>query len=567
MMSAMSEVQKKWIERGAVALLLLALILQCGLSMRLKSPAVDEFVHLPVGLSLWKHGDFLTDPINPPFMRMWAAIPLMFRDVEWTFPQDRMRHQYWPGAYQFMRDNSEDYQSLFIAARWMVVLLSLLLALYIFCWARALYGRSAGLLALFLYSFSPNIVAHSRLVTTDLGGSCFVFLSMFHFWRWHRSGCWGHLAGWAVFLGMALLSKLTAVFLPLFMVVAWIASRRGQDLKAGKAMAVQLLSAIGITLFVLNLGYAFQGSFRFLSSYSFKSGIGISVQSIVGFLPVPLPEGFVQGIDHALRHDKDLMEDSFYLLGELSSTGWWYYFVVAWLLKIPIASLIGQGASVFSRVRQVVRRESSQAASDEWFLWVPALGIFCAISIFSSLNIGFRHVLPALPFVFVLVSSLARHFSKGPGAVAIYAGCIWYLGSALFIFPDHLAYFNELGGGPASGRKYLVDSNLDWGQDLIQLRDYSSQRGNPKIKLAYFGRTDPRIYGIDFEPLNPSPKPGLIVISATFLQGRPYLYPLPSDQQPYALAPARQFIWLQDYEPVAHIGYSLLVFEIEEQQP
>ncbi|MDA0839878.1 MAG: glycosyltransferase family 39 protein [Planctomycetota bacterium] len=566
-MSAMSEVQKKWSERGGVAVLLVALILQCGFSMRLKSPVVDEFVHLPVGLSLWKHGDFLTDPINPPFMRMWAAIPLLFRDVKWTFPQERMREQYWPGAYQFMRDNSGDYQSLFISARWMVVLLSLLLAGTVFWWARSLYGRRAGLLALFLYSFCPNILAHSRLVTADLGGACFVFLSMFHFWRWRRSNCWGHLAGWAIFLGMALLSKLTAVFLPLFMLVVWVVSREGGELEDGRSIKVQLISAIGFTLLVLNLGYAFQGSFRILSSYSFKSGIGNSVQGIVGFLPVPLPEGFVQGIDHALRHDKDLMEDSFYLLGELSSVGWWYYFVVAWVLKIPLASLFGQGACAFIRVRRLVRRESLQNASEEWFLWVPAVGIFCAISIFSSLNIGFRHVLPALPFVFVLVSSLASYFLSRPGAVALCFACIWYLVSALFIFPNHLAYFNELGGGPAGGRQYLVDSNLDWGQDLIQLRDFLSRRGNPRIKLAYFGRTDPKIYGIDFEPLKPSPEPGLIVISASFLQGRPYLYPLPSDTQPYALAPARQFIWLQDYEPVAHIGYSLLVFEIRGQQP
>ncbi|MDP6506105.1 MAG: hypothetical protein QF886_20950, partial [Planctomycetota bacterium] len=107
----MSDDQKKWTERVSVAFLLIALVLQCGLSMRLKSPAIDEFVHLPVGYSLWKHGDFLTDPINPPFMRLWAALPLLARDVDWTFPQERMRQQYWLGAHQFMRDNSDEYQS------------------------------------------------------------------------------------------------------------------------------------------------------------------------------------------------------------------------------------------------------------------------------------------------------------------------------------------------------------------------------------------------------------------------------------------------------------------------
>ena len=566
--------RKERLTHAVAALLLLVLVIQCALSMRVKSPTVDEFVHLPVGYSLLRHRDFLTDPINPPLMRVWAALPLLAHPPKWSFPDDAVRSQFWQGAYQFMWENEKDYHSLFLRARWMIVILSVLLGFYVYRWASLLHGPRCGLAALFLYSLSPNIVAHSRLVTADLGGACFMFLTVFHFWRWRRTRTWCRLLLWGFFLGISFLSKLTAVLLPAVLIVLLVVDGwneiRNLERRDRNRLLLMLAVAALTAIFVLNAGYCFRGTFRLLGSYTFRSGTMSQFQALMpGFLPGLLPEGFLMGIDHALRHGGDLPEGSFYLLGELSSTGWWYYFLIAWLVKVPIPVTAGLLIVLAWHCRPKERASPRHCSSgDGLFLLIPAAGFFLFLSTVSSLNIGFRHVLVVLPFAFVAVSRLALAVNanrKGLSA-CFAAGGLWYVASALTIFPDHLAYFNEFAGGPDGGARCLVDSNLDWGQDLVQLRRYLEARGNPKIKLGYFGRVDPRVYGISYEPLSGRPTSGLVVVSVTFLQGRPYLFPVPLEKQAYRVAPAGYFSWLQDYEPVGRVGHTLYIYEIPEEQ-
>ena len=144
--------------------------------------------------------------------------------------------------------------------------------------------------------------------------------------------------------------------------------------------------------------------------------------------------------------------------------------------------------------------------------------------------------------------------------------CLWLLVGTLRIHPSYLAYFNEFWGGPANGYKYLVDSNLDWGQDLKNLAAYMRRSGLEKIKLEYYGPSDPRIYGITYEPLRPGqPTAGTVAISVTFLQG---LYQCRGAtgcySDPICL---RAFNWLKQYEPIAKIGYSIFVYQIPGSQP
>jgi len=367
-----------------------------------------------------------------------------------------------------------------------------------------------------------------------------------------------------VFLGMALLSKLSAVFLPpilgvLLVVDVWWQFKTWER-KERRRLLVQAATALLVAALVLNAGYAFQGTCLSLGGFGFKSGPLATAQRVLpGALPVPFPEGFVLGIDHALRHDADLPEGSFFLLGELSSTGWWYYFIIAFLVKVPIPLLVGLLVATWLKL-QPQKREGLR---EELFLAVPALGFFAALSAMSSLNIGFRHILMVLPFAFVSVSHLARLVTPARRWVAslfVLMG-LWYASSALRVYPDHLAYFNGSAGGPDGGRRVLVDSNLDWGQDLPQLRAYLDERGNPEIAFAYFGRTDPRVYGISYRPIGMELGPGLTVVSVTFLQGRPYLYPTPSGEGQYGFAPAGHFSWLREHEPIACIGHTLLVYE------
>lgn len=562
---AKSKPHPSWLFHAGAAFLLAALVLQCALSSRLKSPTVDEFVHLPVGYSLWVDGDFLTDPINPPLMRLWAALPLLVASPVWNFEGDEMRDQFWIGAYRFMKDNADRYQAMFEYGRWMVMALSVVLGIYVYLWASELYGLACGVAALFFYAFCPNIIAHSSLVTADLGGACFIFLTLFHFRKYRRTSSQLHLGLTAVFLGLALLSKFTALFLVpilllLYLIDCWPEIKRWSRPEIASALSRGAVCIL-IVLLVLHAGYGFDGLLPFAGDLPCKSRLLSAIQGFLpSFLPIPLPDGFILGIDHALQHDLDLPEGSFYLLGELSSKGWWYYFLVAALVKIPLPTLsLGLAAAI------VKCRARDKSWREELFLVVPAVSFFVLISAFTSLNIGFRHVLMVLPFLFVFLCELFQHFSRGrPFAFTLLLGsCVWLFSSTARIYPDYLAYFNELGGGPEGGRRVLIDSNLDWGQDLIQLKRYLQGRGNPKIRLGYFGRVDPQIYGIQYEPLTNQPETGLVVLSVTFLHGRPYLYPSPEPLRAYRLASANYFAWLRDYEPVARIGHTLFVYEIE----
>jgi hypothetical protein len=212
--------------------------------------------------------------------------------------------------------------------------------------------------------------------------------------------------------------------------------------------------------------------------------------------------------------------------------------------------------------------------SEEWYLIIAAACMFFLFSM-GRVQIGFRYLLPILPMVYVLISRLmtADFFTRARYSIPFGIICLWYLLSSVTIYPHYLAYFNELAGGPDNGYKYLVDSNLDWGQDLEGLKEYMDENSIDSIKLSYFGSADADYYNIHYEYL-PSiglrpDEPGdlwwyeegneekcgyvqgLVAVSATNLQG-------------VLLENRECFKWLEDYEPIAKIGYSILIYDIPE---
>jgi hypothetical protein len=193
--------------------------------------------------------------------------------------------------------------------------------------------------------------------------------------------------------------------------------------------------------------------------------------------------------------------------------------------------------------------------------------ILVAFSFFNELNIGLRYILPVFPFLFVWFGSLAgfrcgRRTAKkdNPGALdkaIVTALLIAHIVASYAVFPDYLAFFNALAGGPKNGPKHLLDSNLDWGQDLKQLKIYMQQHGIEEIGLAYFGHVDPAIYGISYYIPVDQPITGTVAVSAHFLYGLPYV--LTYTDPPQLIAPG-SFQWLQNQEPTARIGYSIYIF-------
>jgi 4-amino-4-deoxy-L-arabinose transferase-like glycosyltransferase len=561
--------------RVIVFILLAIMALACILSLRMKSPTVDEFAHLPAGYYYWKTGDFSLYGKNPPLIRLLGALPLLAMDI--TIDPTRYYAESgdwrpWVFGTDFMRKNATNYSTIFFFGRIPMVLLGLLLGFYVFQWSKELYGTKGGILSLVLFTFSPNMLAHARLVTTDMGFTCFAFIATYYYWRSFRSDKKKVWIAAGVFVGLALLSKFTALLLlPVFglllLLVAWQSSIKDalQGLSTttkpqppfpqclGKG-ALRLGLMILIAVFVVNAGYGFKGSLTTLDSTSFNSQLFRTLDKPpLNKVPVPLPSEFVQGFD---RQKLDAEQGVFlnYLRGKLSNKGWWYYFFYAFLLKTPIPLLLGFLFCLWHGFR------CRQSGLDQAFLIVPALVILAIFSFFNEINVGLRYILPVFPFLFVWMGQLGELSIKKPVARWI-AGTllVTYVFSSLSAFPDYLAYFNAWAGGSENGHRHLLDSNLDWGQDLKRLKTYMEKEGIEEVGLAYFGHVDPAVYGIDYHTISETPESDDIAISANYLYGLPYL--ITYDSPPKPIKPGT-FNWLRKYKPQACIGNTIYVFSL-----
>jgi hypothetical protein len=263
----------------------------------------------------------------------------------------------WPPLKAIINDHldSPSYRYRYIyLARFVTVLFSLLLATVVYFWAKDLYGQRAGLISLTIYAFSPNILAHSKLITTDLYAACFIFIAVYTFWRYLKSPTTSNLLLSALTLGLAQLAKYTAVHLfPIFLVIGvvtqWQTIRevvRNKELQktcnmALRGLAVSLVFIVA-TIAIINIGFLFENTFVRFKEYPVKSEFFETFKPVLDDIRVPVPFPYLQGLDWVKYDDQMGKYANLYLIGELQSvdkTGWWYYYIVAFLLKTPLGLL------------------------------------------------------------------------------------------------------------------------------------------------------------------------------------------------------------------------------------
>lgn len=590
---------RTWVIAGC---LLILLGFQAALSMRQKSVTVDELMYITAGYHHLKTGDFYYNATNPPLMKLVPAAALLALDPVLPPVSTPMRDwsltEQWSYARAFLFENRADAGQLLLAARFPVLLLSMVLGLLVFSWSRKLYGDAAGLLSLLLFCFSPNVLAHARLATQDLGLATVMFGFTYAFWRYFRRPSAGRLLGCGVLFGLALLTKTAGWFLlPIAGLygLAHVALGDGvgvhdrlpvlSSLGPGRTRLRQLLSlgfcftVIGVVgLFVLNAGYGFQGSLEpFCSGTENQAlcerppgeGSTSLIAAAASSAPIPLPRPYLDGI----RFQSKLIQGArdVYFFGEIRSGAKWYMLPVAFLLKTPISLLVLSGGTVLFMLLR--RRESFDA---EWLLlgFVAFIGaVFAAV---GQVNIAVRYLLPVQPALFVLAGRWLAPQSGG-GRMRILAAsalALWLVVGSLSVHPHYLAYFSQLAGGPEHGLRYLAGTNLDLGQDLLGLKEYLEEHGHDEVQLGYYGSADARYYGIDYRylpsvglaPRAPGQKwwyemsederlaradlqPGLVAVSANLLAGRFF---------PNAYEALRQ------REPIARIGYTIFVFDLRD---
>ena len=530
--------------RFIVALLLLAIFFQSVLSMRLKTTTFDEPRHVLSGYSYLKKGDFSLNWENPPLINVIAAAPLLF--LQPKIPA-HFQEKY-SFMHEFLYEINNNADQIIFWTRIPIVLLSLLLGFFVFKWANELYGIGAGLFSLLIYVFSPNILAHSRLATTDLGLSCFMFLACYRLWNFGLYPSAKKLLLAGLTLGLALISKFTAVFLlPIYLgfpLVQLFLKERVDESSTGTDSQTHLPADLlkrGSTLMVYSVLIISIGFLAIGAAYPFS-------------LRTPGKEYF-QGLQWSLGHS-ERGHDAF-LWGQISQKGWWYYHLAVLTIKTPIALQIMLLLAIYVSLSR--RMKKTNLYHDFFIVLLPLL-LLTAISV-GSVKIGLRHVLPIFPFIFVFIGRLLESgIKRRLFSIAALCLTVWYLLSSIGIYPHYLAYFNEYVGGLANGYKYLVDSNLDWGQDLRGLKEYMESKNIGKVKLAYFGIADPQYHSISYEPISDQDlldleegrfTRGVFAVSATFLQG---LY-LPYERDRYQ--------WFRNRLPTAQIGYSIFVYEVD----
>ena len=543
------------------AALLLGSALFAGLAhlgVRNESPTFDEVAHLPAGYMHLTRLDFRLVPEQPPLVKTLAALPLLVMDVR--VPDEdaawaRRRHYEFGRRFLF---EWNDGQRLAAAGRHAMLACAVLLLGLVGACATWRWGPAVGGVALLLGALHPDLLAHGPLVTSDVPAALAMFASVLLFERViARPSAQGVLAC-GLLLGTAFVVKFSALLLvPLLGALALTRARR--LVRLGLLALMLALSPL-----VVWGAYGFRAHVTpdpavnesFTLDHERPSSPLVWHGALLAQRLRLLPDAYLYGVLRFARHSERRRA---FLLGEQSDEGWWYYFPVTLALKTPLPLLLLAGAAAALALSDW-RRHSR----DTW-LWLPPLA-YLALSMSRSLNIGHRHLLPLLPFV-VLAAARAfvalwrRGSPVARGALLLLL--VWYGASVLRAHPHYLAYFNEL-VRPDEAHRFLVDSNLDWGQDLPGLKAYMDKNGIARLKLSYFGTAEPRFYGIACDrlpgyPPPPDPvgavEPGdVIAVSATNLEAV-YLSDDPDAQ--------RLMRRLKRQRPLATIGHSILVYRAE----
>lgn len=503
-----------------------------------KSITFDEPPHVLNSLQYFQTRPMVSTINNPPLIHAWMGTLMQLVGLEYDMGYEQDVWNWGDGfdiASVFFWQVNENWPQFFWVSRLAIIFLALLLAALVYRWAAQLYDRATpACLALLLLTFDPNILGFSHLATTDLGIAAFFTLAGYGLWLYWQRPSWGRLAWAGIVVGLTLGAKFSGVILVpailLFTVYRWFVGERtlvSAARAAGATLVILLIAAL-----VLLAVYRFQLSLL-VADYQFQQA------------------HFAEG------HEA-------YLLGEVSRSGWWYYYPIVFLAKTPtgllVLLLLAVGLFLASK-------------SYRWdYLWLLLLaGAVFGAALTGSINIGYRYLLPILPPLFVFLGQLALPTTAVKWAWPTTGALLAFVLASILIHPHYLSFFNVLAGGPENGWRIVVDSNIDWGQDMEELGRYLAERGVEDAHISWFSTVSPQRYGIpgtSFLTWSPSyrdviyddlylerPLPGLYAISATQLAG-PYLH---DDFEGMA--------WFRQRQPQDKVGYTYFIYEVQPDGP
>lgn len=510
------------------------------ISLRYQAPTADEFSYISTAYLYVKTGDFRLDRTHPPLLRLLMGLPLQSANVslpslqqeKWSTPESAMLG--YVIGWEMLLGGQNDWRQLVTLARLPILFLSCGLALLLYFWASELYGKAGASVVLFLYALSPNMLAHASLATMDLGISFFFVACLYSAFHYNKTLKPHTLVMTGLLLGLALTAKVTALLLIAPIASAlWLSKEDGlirhdASIVTNWALKCLLVLSCAMCSMMLVHGYPLKPFYfgETLSNVWIKS-------TQTGGEPLP-------GMPHT--------NYAFYLLGDYSTSGWFYYYPIALLVKTPLSVLLLLLITlIWSRMRWLKTADA---------LIVGTIIILLLASMFNRVNIGIRHILPLYPLLFLYIGRVALIPSKRLRCVVVPLLLSWHLAASVWISPHYLAYFNEAAGGPQSGHTILDDSNIDWGQDLAALKEVQEQYPNEPFYIATNWMFHPAAFGVHAELLQenqiPIPPKGIVAVGKHWaIRHRIH------QRSPY------YFDWFEKYQPIDEVGYSILLYHFE----
>jgi len=598
------------------AILLVVMFFLAVFSIKDDTFTFDETAHIAAGYSYLTQKDYRLNPEHPPLVKDLAATPLLFlnlnfpkNDPSWIQKDPQYNPPPWwtqfdfASAFLYKANNNPD--QIMFWSKLPMILLMIFLGWFIFYATKKLFNKEAALIALFFFAFSPTILAHGRLVTTDVGAALGAILATYFWLKFLKNPNKKNIFFAGLIFGIAMILKFSLITLiPFFgfitIIYAWLFAEKKPLVEVlryvGRAILIGIVGSVFIiwpVYFYHTLNYPPQQQIRdtqFLLSTTSVPKILAEIDVWLAKSPVLRPFGhYVLGL--LLAVNRSTTGNTTFFLGQISAQGWKNYFPVVYFIKEPLAFHILTLIALLYIAWSMNIRSSTPLATLGWlikklfwqntwfrmknwtknhfpeFIMVTFLGIYWLTSLTAKLNIGVRHLLPVFPFTFILVAYVLSLMLKPPYLKTKYAFLgaflLWQIVSVVSVYPHFLAYFNELAGGPDKGYLYAVDSNLDWGQDLKRLKTWLDENKVDKIYLDYFGGGNTEYYlGQKFAPWwgtrNPEelPKGSFIAVSASQLQGGRGIPVKGYD------GPTGFYNWLNSYTPIAKIGYSIFVYKI-----
>jgi hypothetical protein len=498
----------------------------------------DETPNIGCGMQYLDLGRYDYGAFHPPLARLAIAVgPYLYGARSQKMP-DR-----WKEGNAVLNSAPRPAKALTLA-RMGILPFFVLACTVVWLWGRRILGEWGGLAPVFLFTNTPPVLAHAGVATMDMAVGAGVCTALYTFWRWVEEPAPRQSAALGVGLALALLSKFSSLLLLpacmlAIMAFAWKRGVRRSWLWLPIAFALvwgTYRFSVGTVTEHIAQEAAEQGGLA--------AKIPQPLLRALEQIPLPAPQ-ILDGIWQVHKHIDG--GHTAYLLGKHSFHGWWYFFPVALLVKTPIGLLLLAAMGIFV----ALRRASAHALR----IPVVLVGVILLINLPTTLNIGVRYMLPLFPLLAITGGIGAVWlWQRARWAVAVLL--VWIAISAALAHPDYLAYFDEFAG--SHPERVLVDSDLDWGQDMRRLSEELRRRNVPYLHMACLYTGDDTRLGLPaWDGLEPyQPVTGWVAVSYTMRENYGWMVSQQRGRNDLA------FAWLDQHQPVARIGKSILLYHI-----